>query len=789
MMLVKIVLKEFRMSRPHLIFKRWTFLWTFCLLVATVGLAQASAPTATVTVCSTIFCTFNNIQTAIDVSAAGTHIFLLDAVHTEAGIVVDKDVTIEGFGHTQTTVQAASSLGNATDRVFKVNSDTVATIRNMTIQFGQAPHATFFTFNGDHGGGIRNDGHLTLDSVRIAENSAGDGWPCSTSGCTGGSGGSGGAIYNASIATLILINSSLTGNQTGDGGDCTAEPFCKAGQGGHGGAIYNAGQLQIVKSGIYTNQTGMPGGCTSSACADPEVDMGGGIYNDNGFIYIRNTTIGNNSAADEVGISSNPGAMGAKAILRNVTITKNQLRDGATGIGGIADNAGEMAFFNSIVADNEGTQCRGLPNIFTTAVNLASDASCTRFSLPQQAADLHNLGFYAGTQMVSPPEWNSLAVGRGSDCEVGDQRGFQRSPLGAVCDLGAYEKLELNLSSQNQIAIPDNSTVGIEDTLINSTAGTVVDPYVSLQVTHPAIGDLVAELRTPGALDVALFDRIGFPTAGGTCTGDDINASFYDGLTNLAEFGCEASPPSLFGNFQPAQPLSEFRGRSTAANWSLHIRDIVPQNAGGTLDSWLVGFDYAPDVSAETITNATVSASQMYVGPGDSFYYRLDLDIGSNGWSSSEGTLFTAEIKPTYPATQTIQIGTPIVPDGSGITCIVIGSSIGCGGTNGSLLANSTHTFYVPVTNPTSGGCSPDAVFGQVNEAGGDPFDMLVLPLCISQSQGSTFPPGQSAPTAVGLNGMQARINDGRPLLIIVTGMIVMIATVVMRQAVRIRRR
>ncbi|MBE9479515.1 MAG: hypothetical protein IMY80_06070, partial [Chloroflexi bacterium] len=72
-----------------------------------------------ITVCAA-GCSYRTLQAAID--APGTNdsaiIEIRDPIHSEAGIVVNKSVTIRGLGPDETIVQASETPEDAPDRVF-----------------------------------------------------------------------------------------------------------------------------------------------------------------------------------------------------------------------------------------------------------------------------------------------------------------------------------------------------------------------------------------------------------------------------------------------------------------------------------------------------------------------------------------------------------------------------------------------------------------------------------------------------------------------------------------------
>ena len=86
-----------------------------------------------------------------------------DGISTD-GITIDKSLTIEGQGTDQTYIQAAASEGTADRRVFTIPAGVTVILKDMTIRYGNAPSAA--------GGGIHNQGTLTVTDCIICNNSA-----------------------------------------------------------------------------------------------------------------------------------------------------------------------------------------------------------------------------------------------------------------------------------------------------------------------------------------------------------------------------------------------------------------------------------------------------------------------------------------------------------------------------------------------------------------------------------------------------------------------------------------
>jgi hypothetical protein len=192
---------------------------------------------------------------------------------------VTASMTIQGAGAATTIVDA-----NQIDRAIHVGSTATITISGLTIKNGS---------NTGPGGGILNDGVLTLTNSIVTGNqtlnsSGGNGSPTTDAG--------GGIL---SSKTLTLNNTIVTANvSAGNGGGVYADGSAtlndssvtanRATLGSYGGGIVNDGTMAINRSVISGNQTS-----PSSLYAVP--GNGGGIWNFGG-LTMTNSTVSNNSA-------------------------------------------------------------------------------------------------------------------------------------------------------------------------------------------------------------------------------------------------------------------------------------------------------------------------------------------------------------------------------------------------------------------------------------------------------------------------------------------------------------
>ena len=226
-------------------------------------------------------CTEQGILDAI-AEGGGPHTFDCDGpttVVTDAEIVIDNDVILDGEGNL--TVD-----GDEDDRVFSVPEGVVAELRGFLVTGGTSG------FQHD-GGGINNQGTLTLTDSTVSGNTAGHGggiWSKGTltltdstvSGntATGTYSQGGGGIWHE--GTLTLTNSTVSGN-TGD----------------YGGGIVNGGTLTLIHSTVSGNTAKIPGGgiynggtamLTNSTVSGNTADSGGGIYN-GGTLTLTSTLV------------------------------------------------------------------------------------------------------------------------------------------------------------------------------------------------------------------------------------------------------------------------------------------------------------------------------------------------------------------------------------------------------------------------------------------------------------------------------------------------------------------
>jgi len=354
----------------------------------------------------------------------------------------------------------ALSGGDAV-RLFSVNAGASLSLANLTITQGRA--------SGSSGGGIYNQGALTVTNARFVGNVA-DSF--------------GGAILNYGM--LELSDSALIGNHAGINGGgidttvlvtVTNSAFISNTAGFRGGAINNyLGSLSIVQdsfagnsSNVYgggvTNDAGVGSILGSSFINNTTQGFGGGLRN-SGKLFVGDTTFSGNYAADKGGGLENS----ATLVVENSTFSGNSATNSGGGIenstvaaitvtngtvvtntsalssgGGNLTNNGLFQLKNTIVAYGSLFDCAG--TLVSLGYNLYGGAACAPLAPGDiQTTDplLGPLQDNGGPTLTHAPLPGSPLIDRIplDACPPTDQRGRAR-PQGSLCDIGAVEQVVL----------------------------------------------------------------------------------------------------------------------------------------------------------------------------------------------------------------------------------------------------------------------------------------------------------------------------------------------------------
>ena len=269
----------------------------------------------------------------------------------------------------------------------------------------------------NQGGGIYNNGSLTLINSTVSVNSSID---------------AGGGICNCqrSTAATTLINSTVSNNSSNVGG----------------GIFNDSNSLMTI---------------TNSTINGNSSNSGGGIFNngDNATLNLTNVTMSGNSASGQGGAINT----GSLVNLTNTTISGNSANQG----GGILNTASVVNAQNTIIAGNSANSSPDFAgSLNSQGFNLIGNTTGTTISgtttgnILNQNPQLAPLGNYGGPTQTHQLLSGSPAIDQGSATSgiTTDQRGFMRpvdSPAianasgGNGSDIGAFEAANVSLVVDN----------------------------------------------------------------------------------------------------------------------------------------------------------------------------------------------------------------------------------------------------------------------------------------------------------------------------------------------------
>jgi hypothetical protein len=270
----------------------------------------------------------DDLQAAVDTATPGATLVLCPGTWAlKSTILIAKDLTLLGAGADQTILSRDSGKHKDRDfRVLQTAAGATVTVQDLTITKGSPPGY-------NEGGGILNDGTLTLRNLTVTRNGA----------------GSGGGIHNNGTLSLVNVtvaeNDALAGGGIANVGTATLSDSRVTGNGGaayFGGGILNGGTMTL--------------GAGSSVSGNVAWFNGGGIYNDGGVLTLEaGSSVTGNGAENGGGIGNDRGTVELEA---GSSVTGNQAVQG----GGIINREGTLRLeAGSSVTGNTPDNCFGDP--------------------------------------------------------------------------------------------------------------------------------------------------------------------------------------------------------------------------------------------------------------------------------------------------------------------------------------------------------------------------------------------------------------------------------------------
>ncbi len=462
---------------------------------------------------------------------------------TSGQLEINKNITINGGGSENCTID-----GNGTGRIFYISSGGyTVSISGLTITNGSVS---------DFGGGIENEGNLTLDACMITNCHV-------TSGA-----GTGGAVDNYQ-GSVSINNCRIS--------DCTASQ--------EGGALnsYGGNGAFTVTNSAITNNTANNNG-------------GGLAYRSSGSVSISGCTFSGNKATNSFG--------GAIMLVTGSLELKNSTLSGNT-----AGNGGGLVDGTSTALTIDIVNCTIVDNTATlTGGGIAFD---------QSTANIKNTILASNTAPTGANFYNSTSGGLNSQgynlCDgvltafsgTGDQTGATLN-IAVLADNGGNTQTHNLLSGSDAIdAIPEGGNV------YNGAPATDQRGTARPQGTHADVGalELYQAASTPPTVTTQAVSAIGTtsatgngnitglgtsnPTAHGVCWNTTGTPTTADGV---ADNGAASSTGAFTSNMTGLNPGTTYYVRAYATS------------AVGTSYGAQVSFTTTTPVTPPTVTTQAVSA-------------------------------------------------------------------------------------------------------------------------------------------------------------------------------------
>jgi subtilisin-like proprotein convertase family protein len=172
-----------------------------------------------------------------------------------------------------------------------------------------------------------------------------------------------------------------------------------------------------------------------------------------------------------------------------------------------------------------------------------------------------------------------------NDCGESVNSGiFKFTTENDVCDT--------NNSLDTPKGIPDDNVTGVSSTIAISANKIIRDVNVTVNITHPWIGDLDLTLISPSGKSVLLV-------ASRQDEGDNYTNTVFDDNA-LNELISGTAPYT--GTFKPEGTLSNFYDEESFGNWTLKASDSGPEDIG-TINSWSLEICGVPKINSDDLDN------------------------------------------------------------------------------------------------------------------------------------------------------------------------------------------
>jgi predicted outer membrane repeat protein len=478
-----------------------------------------------------------------------------------------------------------------------ISNDGTLTLTNITVTRNHSDH--------DSGGGIYNGGTLTLTDSTVGSSLVSQG---------NFAGGRGGGIIN--LGTLTLTNSTVSGNTSLNG---------------QGGGIYNVGTLTLTNSTVSSNRAnfGSGGGIRNSAGTATLIGStvssngaevhGGGISNVSGTLTLTSSTVSSNGSSGSDGLGSGGGIDNFDG---NVKLSGSTLNGNRAGFGGaISTEGGTLTVTNSTASDNIARHDGG-------AIFNGGTLTLTNSTVSGNSTGTDGGGIYL-TQSSSLSVTNAT-ISTNSAARNG----------GGIWNLGTVTAN--NVTIANNVADSNGDGAGDGGGIYSVSGGTVT-------VANTILGDNVdASAKFPdclGSLTSAGYNvvenatgcTIGGATSSNITGRDPLLGPLQDNGGPTLTHALEVRTVNIFGTTgqvpSPAIDAGSPGGTAACANRDQRGTSRRDGNADGVVRCDIGAYEYVPPVFK--LGTLALTPAEATVRPGERITYSLTWTVPSpRGWRS-----------------------------------------------------------------------------------------------------------------------------------------------------------
>jgi hypothetical protein len=359
----------------------------------------------------------NPNNTIIDASGLGDRIFDVreNGFLTLQNVTVQNGITLGTF--TEENIEPLD-IDSFAGGGIRIDINGAGEINNSIIKGNQTRWDRVTDEANVNGGGISNEGLLTINNTTIIDNT---------------SEVNAGGIYNS--GTLQVANSSIINNSAN-----VFTYYVNTIEGGGGILNTGDGTLIVRNTTVSGNRTILSGNEDQTF---PNGAGGGGILSDGGSTLIINSTIVNNNAPVGAGIMISKPEEGevSPAILVNSIVAQNQNITSGNTFSSDIEGFFELNSSNNLIGNANGILFDGIENnkVGTITNPLDPKIGPLQFNgglTPTHALLQNSPAINAGSNAIANGELNI-------DPLISDQRGYDRIVNGTV-DIGSYELYENN---------------------------------------------------------------------------------------------------------------------------------------------------------------------------------------------------------------------------------------------------------------------------------------------------------------------------------------------------------